>query len=163
MSIFDDLVQGINREITRVQAKSQEMLQTYNLSSQIRSLEGRVSALFIEIGKLVFDKYQRDQDVSEELLKEKTEEIVKCEREIASLKAELEATRAQFSPDTPASQRADAKAGYTPTPGFTCPHCQAPASTDKAFCPLCGGSLKDLADAAKPEGNGDSSETSEHP
>ena len=159
MGLFDDLVQGINREITRVQAKSQEMLQTYNLSSQIRSLEGKVTALFIEIGKLVFDKYQRNQDVSDELLKEKTDEIVKCEQEIASLKAELEAIRAQFSPETSASQRADAKAGYTPTPGFTCPHCQAPASTDKAFCPLCGGSLKDQPEKVKSEGNGDAAES----
>lgn len=159
MSIFDDLVQGINREITRVQNKSQEMLQTYNLSSQIRILEGKVTSLFIEIGKLVFDKYQRKQDISEELLREKTEEIVKCEQEIASLKAELDALKAQFSPDTPASQRADAKAGYTPTPGFICPHCEAPASSDKAFCPLCGGSLKDQPEKAKSEGNGDSAET----
>jgi hypothetical protein len=156
MGLFDDLVQGISREISRVQAKSAEMLQTYSLSNQIRTLEGKVTATFIEIGRLVFDKYQRNLEVSDDLLKEKTDEIVKCEQEIASLKAELEAIKAQYSPDTPASQRADARAGYTPTPGFECPHCHAPANVDKAFCPLCGGSLKEAAEKAG-SGNGDSS------
>src|SRR3990167_1353351 len=102
MGIFDDIVQGVGREISRVQTRSQEMLQTYTLNSQIRTLEGKITATFIEIGRLVYDRYERKQEVSEDTLKGKTQEIVKHEQEIVVLKAELEALRVQSDPDAPA-------------------------------------------------------------
>jgi hypothetical protein len=143
MGIFDEFVQGINREISKVQNRSQEMLQTYNLNSRIRTLEGKRTASMIEIGRLVFEKYERGNDVSEETLKQKTREIVEMEHEITSIKAELDILAAQSDPDTSASQKAEYQAGYKTTPGFECPHCHAPASRDRSFCPACGGNLKE--------------------
>jgi hypothetical protein len=143
MGIFDEFVQGINREISRVQNRSQEMLQTYNLNSRVRTLEGKRTASMIEIGRLIFDKYERGADVSEETLKQKTKEIVEVELEITSIKAELDILAAQSDPNTSASQKAEYQAGYKSTPGFECPHCHAPASRDRSFCPACGGNLKD--------------------
>jgi hypothetical protein len=35
MTIFDDLVQGITKEVSKVQTRSQEMLQSYNLVNQV--------------------------------------------------------------------------------------------------------------------------------
>ncbi len=153
MGLIDDFVQGVNREISRVQSRGQEMMQSYQLSSQIRVLEGKKSATLIEIGRLVFEKYQRAVEVSEDRLIEKAKEITGYEQEITVLQAELDQLKAQYDPDRPASQRAEAKAGYTATPGFVCPHCQAPAAADKSFCPACGGSLK--------ESNGTRSESGE--
>ena len=154
MGIFDDIVQGINREIGKVQARSQEMMQTYSLNSQIRALEGKKTATLIEIGRLVFDRYQRDIHVPEETLQEKTKEIVGYEHEITVLQAEMESLKVQFDTEVPASQRSAAKAGYSPSPGFHCPHCDAPANKEKTFCPACGGELKAAKDGAGTEGNG---------
>ncbi|SRR5579875_1120007 len=153
MGLIDDLIQGVNREITKVQTRGQEMMQTYQLNSQIRHLEGKKTATLIEIGRMIYEKYQRSADVSEEQIVGKTKEIVDYEHEITSLQAELEQVKAQFDPNRTASQRAEAKAGYTPTPGFTCPHCQAPAASDKQFCPACGGSLRG-ENGGKPSGDG---------
>lgn len=154
MGIFDDIVQGVGREISRVQARSQEMLQSYTLNNQIRTLEGKITATFIEIGRLVYDRYERKQEVSEDTLKEKTQEIVKCEQEIVVLKSELEALRVQSDPNAPASQKAEVKAGYAPTPGFCCSHCHAPANKEKSFCPACGGDLHPAQESVKSSGNG---------
>jgi prefoldin subunit 5 len=143
MGLFDDVVQGINREITKVQSRGQEMMQTYQLNSQIRSLEGKKTATLIDIGRLVFEKYQRAAEVSEETLIEKAKEITGYDHEIAELQTQRDQMQAQYDPSRSASERAEAKAGYKTTPGFVCPHCQAPASRDKAFCPSCGGSLKE--------------------
>jgi len=157
MGILDEFIQGVNREINRVQARSQEMLQTYNLNSQIRNLEGKKTAALIEIGRLIFEKFERNVEVTDDQLRAKVREIVVLDSEIIALQADLEVLKAQFDPDIPASQKAAAKAGYTATPGFQCPHCQAPASMEKAFCPACGGSLKESHGVIKTEGNGGTS------
>src|SRR5688572_8614826 len=155
MGIFDEFVQGVNRELTRVQSRSQEMIQTYNINSQVRTLEGRKTASMIEIGRMVFEKYEKGTDVTEEALQAKVKEIVDLEHEITILMADLEALRAQSDPNMSASQKAEFKAGYTPTPGFTCPHCQAPANMDKTFCPACGGTLREESkEQSGKEGNG---------
>jgi hypothetical protein len=143
MSILDDLVQGINKEFGKVQNKSQEMIQIYTLSSRMRALERKKATLLLEIGRLVYDKYQRDSEITEEALRDKTSEIVACETEIAVLQAEVEALQAAHDPNLSASQKSEAKAGYKATPGFTCPHCQAQANLQKSFCPSCGGSLEE--------------------
>jgi len=142
MGLIDDFVTNISKEVGKVQARSQEMMQTYNLSGQIRELERKKTAKLIEIGRSIFDKYHNNKQVSEETLKDKVNEIGGYDHEIALLQTELDSLRAANDPETPASQRADVKAGFNPTPGFECPTCHAPASKDKAFCPICGNSLK---------------------
>ncbi len=149
MGLFDDVVQGIQSEFVKVQNRGQEMMQTYQLNNQIRALEGKKTAALIEIGRLVFEKYQRAIDVPEDKLIEKAKEIGGYEHEMAALQAELDKVRVQFDPGKTASERAEAKAGYATTPGFTCPHCHCPASRSKSFCPACGGSLKEAGDGDK--------------
>lgn len=142
MGLIDDFVQNVSKEVGKVQARSQEMLQGYNLGSQIRELERKKSTKLLEIGRLICDKYQRHVEVDEAILKDKVNEIVGYEHEITLLQNELDSMRMANDPNTPASKRADAKAGFTPTPGFECPRCHAPASKDKQFCPTCGEPLK---------------------
>ncbi len=146
MSLIDDLMQGISKEVSKVQVRSQEMLRSYNLSQEIRELERKKTAKFIEIGHLIYDKFERNASIADELLKEHVREIASLETDIAHLQTELDSLKVQSDPDTPASQRADAKAGFNPTPGFECPSCHAPASRDKSFCPICGHSLKSSDD-----------------
>jgi len=157
MSLFDDLVQGVSKEVGKIQARSQEMLDTFNMSQQLRDLERRKTTKLLEIGRLVCDKYQRNMDVSEDKFKEKVQEVVGLEEQITLLQGEIDNAKAAHDPDTPASKKAEAKAGYHPTPGFECPRCTAPVNRDKGFCPCCGESLKPEGAATGTEGNGDHS------
>ncbi len=142
MTIFDDFVQGITKEVTKVQSRSQEMMQSYNVTNQIKDLERKRTAKLIEIGRLVCDKHQRSAIVDEDALKDKTNEIAGYEHEIGLLQAELDSLKAAVDPSTPTSAKAAAGAGYTPTPGFECSRCHAPANRDKTFCASCGEPLK---------------------
>jgi rubrerythrin len=142
-NIFDDLVGGITKEVAKVQSKSQEMLRIYNLNSQVHELERRKTAKLLEIGRLMCDKYQRSKDIHDDLIKDKVEEIADIEAEVVSVQAQIDAVKLQNDPNVPNSQKTQAKAGYTATPGFECPSCHAPASKDKSFCPSCGEPLKD--------------------
>jgi hypothetical protein len=152
-NIFDDLVQGITKEVTKVQSRSQEMMQSYNVSNQIKDLERKRTAKLIEIGRLVCDKYQRSANVDEDALKDKTNEIAGYEHEIGLLQAELDTLKTTTeNPSAPSSARAEAKAGYAPTPGYECSRCHAPANRDKTFCAVCGEPLK------KKSSNGDDSD-----
>lgn len=93
MGIWDQVVDGVGRELTKIQSRSQEMLQVHNLKMQIRTLEGRCTSLLIEIGRMVFDKYQRNVNVSEDALKAKTEELSSLEHDITALRSEIDAVR----------------------------------------------------------------------
>lgn len=141
MGIFDELVTGLSKEITRVQSRSQEMVKTYSLNSQIRTLERRKNGILTELGRMVFDKYERHLEITDQNFKSRTEEIADIDDEIADLNDELEALQLANDPNASASQKSQAKAGYHPTSGFTCPKCEAPANEDKPFCPSCGCSL----------------------
>ena len=94
------------------------------------------------LGKLVYDKYEKGDEVGEDVLKRKTTEIAEYDKELELLKAELAAYKAEHDPDAPRSQKSENVAGYNRTPGFTCPHCDAPANQEKLFCAFCGGELK---------------------
>ena len=142
MTIFDDLVNGITKEVSKVQTRSQEMLQTYTISNEVKELERKKNAKLLEIGRLICDKYLRNSDISDDSLKEKANEVAGLDLEIGLKQAELDTLKAQNDPNVSTSDKAQAKAGYAPTPGFECPSCHAPASKDKAFCPACGETLK---------------------
>jgi hypothetical protein len=142
MTIFDDLIQGVGREVTKVQARSQEMLHSYNLQNQIKDIERKRTTKLLELGRMVCDKYVRGEEISEDVFKDKANEVIAFEHEIGILQAEIDQSKVASDPNASASAKAEAKAGFTATPGYQCPRCQAPASRDKSFCPVCGESLK---------------------
>jgi len=142
MTIIDDLMNGIGKEFEKVQNKSQEIMQSYNLQNQVKDIERKRNSKLLEIGRMVCDKYLRNQEVTEDQLKDKANEVAGYEHEMTLLQQEIEVSKAAHDPNAAASTRADTKAGYTATPGFECPRCHAPANKEKAFCPLCGESLK---------------------
>jgi hypothetical protein len=138
-------VQGVGKEVSKVKARSQELMKSYNLSQEIRELERKKTAKFVEIGRLIYDKYERQDSVDEGIFQERVKEIVAIEKDILQLQAELDSLQMQNDPNISASKKADAKAGYTATPGFECPKCHAPANREKGFCPACGEPLKPLS------------------
>ncbi len=142
MSLIDDLVQGFGKEVSKVQARSQDLMKAYNLSQEVRELERKKTAKLIEIGRLIYDKFEKKDDITDDIFKERVKETVAIEQDIIQLQAELDSLKMQNDPSTPASKKAEAKAGYTVTPGFECPNCHAPANREKSFCPTCGEPLK---------------------
>jgi hypothetical protein len=158
MGLIDEVVKGVNTGIkqvsdglNKIQSKSQEMMNTVSTQNRITSVEAKKAVALSNLGKLVYDKYEKGDEVGEDVLKRKTTEIAEYDKEIELLKAELAACKAEHDPDAPKSQKSEHEAGYSRTPGFTCPHCQAPANSDKLFCAFCGGELKGAAESPKDE------------
>lgn len=149
MGLFDDVVKNVQSTVSKLQNTSQEVVQTVSINSRINSLEAKKTASFTNIGRLVYDKYSKGDEVSEDLLKEKVKEIDEIQKEIDVLKADLAGMKAQHDPDVPRSAKADSKAGYTPTPGFECQTCHAPAARDKHFCVYCGGALGEAPEGSE--------------
>lgn len=141
MSILDDMVNGISKEVNKVQERGQEMFQSFNLSSQIKDLERKKSSKLVELGRLIVDKHHLKKDVTDEQVQERVNEVVGYEDQISILKAELDTLKTANDQNAPASSRSEAKAGFKPTPGYECPRCHAPAARDKKFCPACGETL----------------------
>jgi hypothetical protein len=145
MGFIDDVMKNINQGISDIQNKSQDYMQQMSINTRIRTLEEKKNQLLVNIGQLVYDKYEKGDEVSDDLLKEKVKEIAGIERDIDLARQEL--SQVKTEPDAPRREKAAQQAGYKPTPGFQCPHCAAPANSSKFYCVACGGSLK--------EGNGE--------
>jgi hypothetical protein len=141
MGFIDDVMKNINQGISDIQNKSQDMMQQMSITTRIKTLEEKKQQLLVNIGQLVYDKYEKGDEVSDDLLKEKVKEIAGIDRDIDLAKQEL--SQVKTEPDAPRTQKAAYSAGYKPTPGFACPHCGAPANSSKFYCVACGGSLKE--------------------
>lgn len=157
MGFLDDVVKGVNSGmkqvgdgLNKIQNKSQEMMQSVSLQNRITSLEAKKSVALTNLGKLIYDKYEKGDEVGDDVIKRKTTEIAEVEREIELVKEELSTIKTTNDPDTPQATKSENMAGYARTPGFTCPHCDAPANQEKLFCAFCGGELK----SPKPNGAG---------
>lgn len=160
MGLLDDVVKGVKSGIeqvsdgiNKIQSKSQEVMHSVNLQNRVTALEAKKAVALSNLGKLIYDKYEKGDEVGEDVLKRKTTEIAEIEKEIEIVKAELATYKAEHDPDAPQSQKSENVAGYNRTPGFTCPHCEAPANQEKLFCAFCGGELK----GGTKGGNGNSS------
>ncbi|MBX9569106.1 MAG: hypothetical protein K2X77_09440 [Candidatus Obscuribacterales bacterium] len=163
MGFLDDVVKGVNSGmkqvgdgLNKIQNKSQEMMQSVSLQNRITSLEAKKSVALTNLGKLIYDKYEKGDEVGDDVIKRKTTEIAEVEKEIELVKEELATIKTNNDPDTPQATKSENMAGYSRTPGFTCPHCEAPANQEKLFCAFCGGELK----APKPSSSGGSSSSS---
>ena len=80
MGFIDDVMKNINQGINDIQNKSQDVMQTVSINARIRSLEERKQQLLVNIGQLVYDKYEKGDEVSEDLLREKVKELAGLER-----------------------------------------------------------------------------------
>jgi hypothetical protein len=146
MGFIDDIAKTVQSTVSgvasEIQNKSQEVMTQLSVNNRINSLEGKKTALLINIGQLIYDKYEKGDEVSEDLLKDKIKEIVQLEKDIELAKVELASAKVD-SNEAPKSQKAASATGYKATPGFTCPHCGAAANSGKFYCVSCGGALKE--------------------
>lgn len=158
MGFIDDIAKTVQNTVSgvasEIQNKSQEVMTQLSVNNRVNSLEGKRTALLINIGQLIYDKYEKGDEVSEDLLKDKVKEIVALEKDIEIARTELAAAKVDGS-EAPKSQKAANATGYKPTPGFTCPHCSAPANSAKFYCVACGGALKEATAGAPPPSNGE--------
>src|SRR5437868_7128875 len=132
MGLIDDVMKNLNQGISDIQNKSQEVMQSITINNRINSLEGKKTALLINIGQLIYDKYEKGDEVAEDLLKEKTKELAQIEKEIDAARVELKQYKSP-DPSAPQSEKAAHQAGCKPTPGFQCPHCGAAANSTKFY------------------------------
>lgn len=149
MGFIDDVVKGVNTgikqvgdTINKVQEKSQEMMQNASQQSRLTSLEAKRAVALENLGKLIYDKYEKGDEVGEDVIKRKTTEIAEIDKEMELVKAEVKAYEETHNPDAARRTKSESKAGYSRTPGFECPHCHEPANQEKLFCAFCGGELK---------------------
>jgi len=142
VSIIDNVLNSVAKEVSKVQSRSQEMMQGFSLQNQINELERKKNAKFMEIGRMIYGKHHDDKEVSEEVIKERCSEVTALSHEISVLQAELDQIKVKNDPDATPTQKAEAKAGFRTSPDYNCPSCHAPASREKPFCPACGESLK---------------------
>jgi hypothetical protein len=161
MGFIDDVVKGVNSGIkqvsdglNKIQTKGQEVMHNVSLENLLRALDAKKAVALTNLGKLIYDKYEKGDEVGDDVIKRKTTEIAEFEKEIEMLKSEIEAYKEAHDPDVPQSSKAESMAGYSRTPGFTCPHCDAPANQEKLFCAFCGGELKG-GGSAKKESSGE--------
>ncbi len=148
MGFIDDVMKNINQGINDIQNKSQDVMQQVSINARIRSLEERKQQLLVNIGQLIYDKYEKGDEVSDELLREKVKELAGLEKDIEIARQELATVKVDT--DAPKGQKAAHSAGYKPTPGFVCPHCAAPANSSKFYCVACGGALKETKEGTPP-------------
>lgn len=157
MGFIDDIAKSVQNTVqgvaSEIQNKSQEVMTQLSVSNRVNSLEGKKTALLLNIGHLVYDKFEKGDEVSEDLLREKVREIVQLEKDIELAKAELEAAKVDLN-EAPKSAKAAHATGYKPTPGFNCPHCGAAANSSKFYCVSCGGALKENGAPGTAQGNG---------
>lgn len=142
MNILDNVLNTVAKEVSKVQTRSQEMLQQFNLQNQIRELKVKKQNRLAEIGKMVYEKEENGTEYAEDKLKELCRDVAEVDHEIDVLQTEYDQIKINNDPDATPSQKAEAKAGYTHSPGYVCHSCGAPANREKPFCPACGEPLK---------------------
>jgi len=102
MGHIDDLIQGIGKELTNIQAavqtRTQKMLKAYNLGQELRELEQQKTDQLVSIGRLICDKYERQINVSDESLQEQCKEISSLDKDIVHLQKQLDSLKMQSNP-----------------------------------------------------------------
>ena len=124
--------------------KTNEMLETNKLSSDINNENTKISEVKKKIGEYYYAKHQAG-----ELLDDEPTglclEIKACEGKIASLQAEIqakkdEATRARSATRAPAP--VPSAAAQSHVAANICPSCNAANASDTKFCKECGSKLE---------------------
>ena len=134
MAFFDGWGKKITDTVDVVGKKTNDMVEIQKLRSQISSLEKGIEKNYVELGKMVFAKYQ-DKEALSESEKALCEEITGSAVLIEEYENEI------------ADIRGIKK----------CPSCGAASPADTAYCPKCGTKLEgeeadaQAADASEPE------------
>ena len=99
---LDDLIQSFRKEVSKIQARSQQMIAVYNLNQEIRELERQKTTKLADIGRLIYDQYEQQMPTNEEALRQMCKEITALGKDISQLQTKVDNLNAQSSPNTPA-------------------------------------------------------------
>lgn len=120
MAFFNDLGKKITDTVDVVGKKTNEVVEIQKLRGQISSLERETAGCYEELGKILFEKYENHEEISEEAealcdtIAANMVLITEYENEIADMKGQQK-----------------------------CPSCGAVVKNDMNFCPKCGAKVKD--------------------
>ena len=121
MAFFDGLSKKITETVDVVGKKTNEMVEVQKLRSQISSLEKNIDKNYILLGKMMFDKYQDGEPLSDEA-KAYCEEITGSAVLIEEYKAEIAEIKGLR----------------------TCAGCGEAVANNVVFCPKCGRRVEEI-------------------
>lgn len=126
MAFFDKLGETLSNTGKDVAKKAKELAEVASLNSQVSAQEESINKVFLEIGKMVYEK--KEEWTSPEMA-EKFGTVDAAYAEIARLKKEIMTVKGVKQ----------------------CPKCGAEVQNDSAFCPSCGTAIpKEEPQAAEP-------------
>ena len=115
---FDDLGKRITETADAVSKRTEELVETQKVKTQIRTLKRNLERDFEDLGIMLYSRYQMGEEVAEEfkelceMITKREENIAEYEREIAEIKGEA-----------------------------VCTGCSKPTIRAMKFCPECGTKL----------------------
>jgi NADH pyrophosphatase NudC (nudix superfamily) len=119
---FERVKKGLDKGLNTVSVKSQEVIETTKINSQISGLKDQIAKIQQELGAAVYEMNQQgvfDQNG----IKEKCDAITELTRQIQAKEVELQAVH----------EKADAALGQ-----LSCPNCKIKLAEDTKFCGNCG-------------------------
>lgn len=128
MSLMDNFGKKIGEAVSAVGKMSGELVEVTKINMEIRSKEEQIQKLYVELGKIMYKKYEEKTQL-EDQLSQLCIQITAIEKESEALKAKLLAAK-------------NIKA---------CPACKAEVSASLEFCSSCGVKIAQSAPQAAVE------------
>jgi hypothetical protein len=126
MAFFENLGKKIGSVAETAADKANEFAEITKLNNSISSEQKQIDGLFIEIGKLIFEREKEDQDSP---IAEQCRKILISQNSIAEFQSKIEQIKG--SNGQPAGNAAQADANY-------CSNCGAVIPENGKFCQSCG-------------------------
>lgn len=126
MGFFDQLSKKTSDAVQSAKDKTSKLSAEMKLKSQISDKKDRITQLYSEIGKEVYENYQKEVNEVTEVIAGKCKEIATVNEELQGLNKELMLLK-----------------GYK-----TCPNCGEQIPSGSEFCPKCGSKVTEVVNAA---------------
>ncbi|KPU45106.1 double zinc ribbon [Oxobacter pfennigii] len=137
MSFLDNLTKKVGDAAKVAAKRSEGFMETTKLNMAISSDEGRIKAIYNQLGELTYNKFKAGE-ISDGELAALCLQIREIENNIAELKEKIEEIRLTKDHET-------AESSYTPPASAEekkfCSSCGAEVSAGAKFCSSCGTSL----------------------
>ncbi len=145
MAFLENLGKKVGEAAQAAAKKSNEIVETTKLNSNINSEEDKIQKLYVQLGKAVYERFTQT-GAAEDYAQEACRAIVVHKENIAALRekiAEIKGIKAcvNCGAEMERNQVFCSKCGMkneSPAPAVS----EAPAADDKAVCPSCGAELQ---------------------
>ena len=119
MTFLNDVGRAVSNTMDTVSRKTGELVEVQKIRSQIGTLEKDIEKSYIQLGKMVYGKFQENAEIDEEM-RRVCEEISKDCAAIEQYEDEIATVKGMKR----------------------CPGCKAVLPQDTAYCPKCGTKLE---------------------